>query len=61
MDTPDLLVSYVESALGVKTRIDWANITDAELPAVKAWQDWCQDLFDSVLDFATNAVLEKLS
>lgn len=57
MDTIDLLVSYVETAIGVKTRIDWSAMDDSELPAVKEWQTYCTDLFDSVLDYATQAVL----
>jgi hypothetical protein len=58
MDTIDLLVPYVESAIGVKTRIDWAGLEDAEEQnAVRAWQTYCTNLFDSVLDFATAAVL----
>jgi hypothetical protein len=56
-DTTDLLVGYVETALGLKIRIDWANLPDSDLPAVKAWQTYCTDLFDSVGDFVVKAIL----
>lgn len=57
MDTPDLLVAYVERCLGVSTRVNWMDLTDEELPAVRAWQDYCTVLFDSVHNFVRERVL----
>lgn len=56
-DTPDLLYGWVEMALGVSSRINWSEVTDDELPAIKAWQDYCGNLFDSVKDHVVNTLL----
>jgi len=57
VDTKDLLVGYVETALGVSNRINWSTETDDELPAIKEWQDYCCDLFDSIQEFTVKSIL----
>jgi hypothetical protein len=56
VETTDLLVPCVEAAIGVNFRINWSEVTDEELPAIKAWQDYCLGLFDSVQEFVLAAV-----
>lgn len=55
-ETTDLLVPYVETALGVTFRVNWSEVSDEELPAIKAWQDYCLGLFDSVEEFVLSAI-----
>lgn len=53
----DLLSYYVAAALGVQVQINWSAVTDEELPAIKAWQNYCCDLFDSVEDHVVKTLL----
>jgi len=53
---PDLLPLYVESALGVRTQMNWATATDEECATHKVWSDYCSNLFDSVEEFVLNAI-----
>ena len=55
-ETPDLLIAYVERAIGLSVRINWSEVKDTDLPAIKAWQDYCGGLFDGVQGFINECV-----
>jgi len=47
-NTHDLLISFVQEAIGVSVFINWSQVRSEELPGIQAWQNYCCDLFDSV-------------
>jgi len=60
-DTPDLLICYVERALGYHIRINWMLVTEeAEGTAIKEWQDYCQNVYDDVKDYVVKLLMADL-
>lgn len=56
IETPDLLVRWVQDSIGVNFSINWNDLTDEELADVGAWQGYCTGLFDDVKDYVLNAI-----
>lgn len=55
VETPDLLAGRVEEAIGVECRFDWSR-EDLDFEGIKAWHDWCCDLYFDVSAFILNAI-----
>lgn len=53
-ESPDLLTSYVTTAIGATLRIDWMEATEMECIQERNWAAYCTDLFDGVQGYVMN-------